>query len=506
MHQLSSRRTSSTLDALSPIAKAYALGYAASTGPRLFGFLRVVIKKNISLEAKIRLLYTILKTSTDFNRFPTSCGIVAGGATVLPRLLLAILLWLTRQIPSLRTAVNINVKLHRRLTMLTTVFSALLAFKLLNADPTWARKRAQSLSSPTPPPMNLMFNAPPSNAGHAPPNQHIRPPPSSRIVFAGKTLPLTLFTLTRALDILHLRLLTRLNPNKPTYRSTKFTDPTFFILSCIPIMHAWFYSPSRLPRTYNTWITRAASIDQRLLTALRLAREHIFIYGQDNSATSPETLTLTTLASDLHLPPHWGDPSITVPVPCELVHSGTGPSCEFHALTRFVRGWAFAMRLYIPLKLLSLLRSPHRTSLATILSASLSAARSSTFLGAFIAYFYYAVCVTRTRLPSLLSALAFKTRYLTPQTIDSGLCVLAGCVACGFAVLLENEGRRMELMGFVLPRALATVLPRVYDGRRWQGCERAVFVGTVVVLVDAVRFGKGNVRGVLGRVLEGVLR
>lgn len=58
---------------------------------------------------------------------------------------------------------------------------------------------------------------------------------------------------------------------------------------------------------------------------------------------------------------------------------------------------------------------------------------------------------------------------------------------------------------FVAPRALATLVPRVYDGReRWR--EGVVFAGGVVVVLDAVMAGKRErVRGVLGRVLRGVL-
>jgi hypothetical protein len=48
---------------------------------------------------------------------------------------------------------------------------------------------------------------------------------------------------------------------------------------------------------------------------------------------------------------------------------------------------------------------------------------------------------------------------------DSGLCIGAGCVLCGWSILIEAERRREELALFVAPRALATWLPREYDAK-----------------------------------------
>ena len=46
---------------------------------------------------------------------------------------------------------------------------------------------------------------------------------------------------------------------------------------------------------------------------------------------------------------------------------------------------------------------------------------------------------------------------------DSGLCVQAGCVLCGFSILIEAEKKRQEVAMFVAPRAAATLLPRAYE-------------------------------------------
>lgn len=88
---------------------------------------------------------------------------------------------------------------------------------------------------------------------------------------------------------------------------------------------------------------------------------------------------------------------------------------------------------------------------------------------------------------------------------DSGLCIGTGCVLCGWSILLENERRREELALFVMPRALGTLLPRQYDARGfWK--ERVVFAVSIAVVFMAVEEDRGLVRGVLGGLLQGILR
>ena len=260
-------------------------------------------------------------------------------------------------------------------------------------------------------------------------------------------------------------------------------------------MWSWFYSPERLPRAYNHWISAAASIDQRLIQALRLARQGEFIYGEDTG----QAPLLEGLCEDLGLPKVWGDPTKTIPIPCTMVHLGRTSSCEVHAATRFYSGWKFAMQMYLPLQLAIRLRHPSLKSLQTAL---LNAARSSTFLGTFVALFYYGVCLSRTRLgPKLISQ-----NTITLQMWDSGLCVLAGCLACGWSIFLEQPGRRQEIAFFVAPRALATLLPRVYD-KRFVRREQVVFAACVAtVLTTAAGRNAQQVRGVFGRILQGVLQ
>lgn len=330
---------------------------------------------------------------------------------------------------------------------------------------------------------------------------------------AGRTLDLTLFAAVRALDVIIGELWSQRRSHcAPTSgRSTagarldrltsNLADPLIFSLTSGIVMWNWFYSPQSLPRTYNTWIASAAAVDPRLITALQGARNKTILYGQDTG----QAALLQSMCAEYSWPLSWGDPAVSVPFPCEVVHMGCGPSCEWHALSRFRRAWLWSIRTYLPLQLfMFLLRLPttakQRQIRRNLLRTLVSASRSSAFLGAFITLFYYGVCLARTHIgPRLLG-----TDTAARQRIDGGLCVGAGCFLCGWSVLLETAGRRKELALFVAPRALATMLPRRYDARKfWM--ERGVFAISTAVVLTCVLENKRRVRGVLGNVLRMVV-
>ena len=217
-------------------------------------------------------------------------------------------------------------------------------------------------------------------------------------------------------------------------------------------MWAWFYLPERLPYSYGRWIGEAAQIDKRLIEALRSCRRAEWTYGKPKG----DKEVLESMCRDYGFPEEWGDTSKTVPIPCELVHMGCGPSCEKHALWRFAKSFVFACSTYFPLQLILQWRS---RSVKAYMKAAKAAARSSAFLGLFITLFYYSVCLARTRLGPKL----FSYQQVTPMMWDSGLCVGAGCFMCGWSILVENARKRREVALFVAPRAAATLLPRRYE-------------------------------------------
>jgi hypothetical protein len=277
---------------------------------------------------------------------------------------------------------------------------------------------------------------------------------------AGRTLDLTLYAVTRALDAIasmawdwqqrrvgvqgRWALTGRLAP--------RLADAGVFAVSAAMVMWAWFYLPERLPRSYEKWIGEAANIDHRLIEALRLARGGDYVYGKDTGQAS----LLGSMCEDYNWPVEWGDPAQTIPIPCEMVHMGHGPSCEWHAVLRFMQTFNFAWMTYLPLQIL--LRVRTKQPRATLVRATKDVARSSAFIAFFVSTFYYSVCLVRTRLGPRL----FDERTVTPMMWDSGLCVGAGCFVCGWSIFVESPSRRQELALFVAPRAVATLLPRRY--------------------------------------------
>lgn len=348
--------------------------------------------------------------------------------------------------------------------------------------------------------------------------------PEVRKASAGKSIDLTLFATVRALDIVVGELWARRKSAKPaSSRLTSLdrwlsylTDPAIFIVSSGVVMWTWFYSPSCLPRTYNKWIRDAAAVDSRLVEALRRARAGVFVYGLDTG----QAPLLQSMCKDFSWPADWGDPALTTPIPCEIVHMGAGPSCEYHAVKRFLRAFRFAFATYLPLNLL--LRTPWRKPslmtmreptamlhqryrqgnrfFAALRRAFKDSLRSSTFLGSFIALFYYSVCLARNRLGPLI----FPARIVSPMAWDRGLAIAFGCAVCGWSVLLETPARRAEMAFFVAPRAAATLAPRRYD-RKYQWREAALFSLSAAVVITCAQENPQRIRGVFGRLLTRVL-
>jgi hypothetical protein len=342
------------------------------------------------------------------------------------------------------------------------VISAVVGFQLLNRQSqrsdvqgTTIDGRPRNPSSNHSTKSKIPDGLPPLPAIAQPAGQSIR---TLGVPLAGKTLDLTLFAFVRAADILaqwywHTK---ATKSNAARWWSSRSSSILFAASSAV-IMHAFFYAPSRLPYTYVQWIGRIAECDERLIHALRQAKYGNFIYGKDTGLAE----LLGSMARDYNLPEECGDPAKTIPIPCELVHHGCGPSCEKHALWRFWRASRLALGVYAPLQTLVLfrkLRAPGANKADVLSKVVADTARSSAFLGSFVALFYYGVCLTRTRLVPKV----FSVKTITPQMYDSGLCVLGGCLLCGWSVLFEFVQRQTELMLFVLPRALAVWFPRRY--------------------------------------------
>ncbi|OTB12932.1 hypothetical protein K445DRAFT_76690 [Daldinia sp. EC12] len=439
---------------LRPLIRAYVLGYASAVAPRLL----TLILKHVTRSRKdkgavivtqphdsfISSLQRILRGGLELQRFPTFCAALVGGTTLS--------------------------------SWLSSFVAAWLSLRLLQSKKSDSFSETVTVNSDDP-----QFTK------------------QETVQYAGRTLDLTLFAVTRALDVIVSEVWTRrgerrVAASKWTWTESlvsKLVDPTIFATSSALIMWAWFYYPSQLPKAYTKWISSAAAVDSRLIEALRRCHNGELRYGEETG----QAPLLQSMCADYKWPPAWGDPVKSIPFPCEIVHMGCGSSCEYHALSRFYRSFKWSIITYLPLNLLA-----RKKNLKGFKTALLSAIRSSSFLAAFITLFYYGVCLARTRLGPHIVGKDIKSR----QIIDQGLCVGTGCFLCGWSVLIEKAARRKELALFVAPRAMATLLPRRYSlDKQWR--ETFVFAFSTAVVFTCVKENRGRVRGMFGKLLGAVL-
>ncbi|GAA5995011.1 uncharacterized protein JCM10292_004486 [Rhodotorula paludigena] len=331
------------------------------------------------------------------------------------------------------------------------------------------------------------------------------------------TLDLTLFVLVRAADTLARAVYERAPPASGQSASLlRFLadqgDTIVFAFSSARIMHAWFYAPHLLPPSYSGWILRLARMDPRLLQLLRFARTNRYVYGQEPDAEVAQMCA--GIAAKAGRDAGLVNPQNISRLNCSFVHGKLGAgSCEANAVKRWARAFLDALMIYLPVHAIPPLLFSFRRTLSrprsSLIRILLAASRSSAFLATFVASIYASVCLVRTRVPGLLPS-------VPQQPLDSGLCVLAGCLACGFSVLIENKRRRREMALYVAPRALYAILDELAPSALLHSragelaalwTERLVFAlssGTVVsAAVHRPDLVSGVVRGVTGFAVGG---
>ncbi|KAJ6014102.1 hypothetical protein N7540_008693 [Penicillium herquei] len=469
---------------LKPIIRAYALGYLSSVTPKIVSYTRRLRNKDLSNKEKFQELAQVLAGPLRLSGFPTFCGALIGGSTIFPTLLYQLYAWI---IVGSKGHIRISQKVQRLLRFAAVFVSAWYSFQLLNKNRSISRQQARTRRA----------SSSQHDSSNPPANNLERPCPE----LAGKTMDLTLFTVTRAADVISCIAWRqwyryRKSKNRWTFIESLapgLADAGVFAFSAAIVMWAWFYSPERLPRTYEKWIGGVAKVDTRLIEALRRARRGVFVYGKDTG----QAPLLESMCRDYNWPEEWGDPVKTAPIPCEMVHMGCGPNCEKHALSRFAKTFKFACATYIPLQIV--FRFRRMKSRAALVRAISDAAQSSAFLASFVSLFYYSVCLARTRLGPKI----FDKDTVTPLMWDSGLCVGAGCLMCGWSVLVEKTRKRQELALFVAPRAAATVLPRLYD-KKYQYRERIAFSISAAIIFTCLRENPRMIRGVFGGIATSV--
>ena len=329
-------------------------------------------------------------------------------------------------------------------------------------------------------------------------------------------------------------------------------DGLIFVVCCAQIMWAWFYHPERLPPTYVKWITNLATMDERLLLALRCIRTgKPLTWNYQSKEMSPEGVHLLgSLAEALGHPYEWGDPT-RLPntsaearqmiaearaahdagelteaadkgpnpgfvlngaagprgrgemggMPCELVHCGTGgANCYKNALYRWIRGWRMSMAIYFPVHLLPRLLFNPRGFLASplpnLVKVLTGAARSAAFLATYIVGNWFPICLARSALlPRLFPSVPF-------NFWDAGIGPGLGSVACGFSIFIEEKRKRAEMALYVAPRALFAMVEGAKPGWLSQGeqtalwAERLTFGAAVGTVVAAARYRPDLLRGI----------
>lgn len=240
-----------------------------------------------------------------------------------------------------------------------------------------------------------------------------------------------------------------------------------------------------------------ANIDPRLSSGLRAIRSGQWSYI---NGTKLQPNMLATLSQDLGYPASWGTP-LSVPayggslanaswkalgvsgrdgvggVPCEIIHGTGGVSCTSNAVFRAQHAFLKAVAIYLPVchthpclvqfsnstlpqvhfipilltRPRSLLRLPE------IFRLLIGAVRSASFLSTFVSSIWMAICLTRTHLIARLLPKISHDFYDGPFG-----CIMAGCLACGSSIWIENGRRRGEMALYVLPRAIRACLPNTW--------------------------------------------
>ncbi|KAK9471063.1 uncharacterized protein V1510DRAFT_421164 [Dipodascopsis tothii] len=275
-------------------------------------------------------------------------------------------------------------------------------------------------------------------------------------------------------------------------KKQKQADTLLFVISCYIIMYCWFYRPERLPKSYNIWITRMANMDTSLLNALRLIEKGKFVYGKETGCAD----ILGDMCDRVGLPRSAGDPTQTVPIPCQLVHGNISENCELHALFRFWTTLRGAASIYVPLNIILALRSGRR-GLLQIVGASL---QSSVFLSTFVTSIWYSVCLTRTRLGPWLFP------RVSAQKWDDKIGPCLGCLMCGWSVLIEKRSRIGELALFVLPRALLATMNTNNAGiGRFNDLCFSISTAILAVAITSGRKDSVRPRGIVGAMFSKIL-
>eukprot|EP00941_MAST-03F_sp_MAST-3F-sp1_P006037 g6037.t1 len=277
---------------------------------------------------------------------------------------------------------------------------------------------------------------------------------------------LSLYALVKAIEfVLHGGgdALSTSNPIVQYLYKFKHYDTFFFSLSCSEIMYSWFYARARLPPNYVRWISAMASIDERLVEALKRFR-----LGSLRYTKNPNNF-FHNYCLDHGLDPQIAD--CTAWIPKSVVHPMDPTSSIAHVIRTWIRTFFRAFVLYGPVHTLPVLIFRPRQIIVSpgqlFKRVSSAAVQSSAFLATFVGIIWASICSCRNMLR---------------QSLDETTGVVLGCALCGLSILIERKSRRSALALYVLPRALQSLWCKAQS----HGFVRSVKHGEVGLLAIAM--------------------
>ncbi|GAA5835178.1 hypothetical protein JCM11251_006636 [Rhodosporidiobolus azoricus] len=523
-----------------PFFRALLLGWAASSLPATLRVLLRAGRGKRSLRSAIRAMAGALASGLRPRGLGVACAVSIGGArwaedlvepAVRRAYFAAVGRFRLRQAKGKERETSASLEAEQQQTLrdefavkllstfFAATFSSLTALLILQSSSSSHRSSPStrlSFSTSANDKVDLVLTPyaptlPASDASPATPPEFAcaRPPQSP-------TLDLTLFVLVRAADTFIRAVHERAPPIRGRYAPflraiVDNSDTLLFSASASRIMWCWFYKPHLLPPTYSNWILQLARMDPGLLQLLRFARQSRFVYGK---VPDVEVAAMCTgIAAHAGRPETLVNPVNIARLDCSFVHGKLGAgSCEVNAIKRWARAFLDALLVYLPVHVIPPLLFNFRRVLqqpgSFVLRILLAASRSSAFLATFVASVYAGVCLVRTRLPQVIPS-------IPQQPLDSGLCVLLGCLACGWSVLVENKRRRREMALYCAPRALYAVLDEVVPQKLTQGkmgevfcrwVERAVFATSSGTIISAAVHRPDLVSGIVSGVTSFAVR
>ncbi|KAF8549936.1 hypothetical protein OG21DRAFT_1488152 [Imleria badia] len=238
-------------------------------------------------------------------------------------------------------------------------------------------------------------------------------------------------------------------------------DVLLFSLCCVQIVYALFSRPETLPRSYTTWLSKAAGAP---ITAIEMVRDlnrmgtfdvsHLDkILAREDLAPANRTAILARKALATATPPDFGPPY----PPCGVVHPWI-ESCMAVPLPRLWTVFQWGFPIYGALHLIPLMLFKRNAFLSNPLRMLWKAAwgtiRSSAFLATFVATYQSWFCFKHYMYALLSSQKKVKIPQIILAFFGSKYSYGLGGLLGALSLLIEEKRRRGELAMYVLPKGL----------------------------------------------------